>query len=135
MSDHTAATWPKIEPSNSHPAPRRCHEDWADYAELHEDEFEHPNDFMNTGIVSLPPPPKSFNASYSDLPYKRKCEGSTLRCNSAPNFSRGRPASDVRDAARAISLVADLDGPLRAVSMRVVDLDGRVVIEGETPRK
>ena len=50
-------------------------------------------------------------------------------------FLEGSARVGRSDAARAISLVANLDWPLRAVSMRVIDLDGRVVIEGDTPRK
>lgn len=47
---------------------------WANHPERHEDEFKHPNDFQEYrnrigGLLLLP---KSFNASYSDLPYKKK---------------------------------------------------------------
>jgi len=49
---------------------------WADHPERHEDEFEHPNDFQECrnrvgGLLLLP---KTFNASYGDLPYKEKRE-------------------------------------------------------------
>ena len=47
---------------------------WADHAERHEDEFKHPIDFKDYrnhvgGLLLLP---KSFNASYGDLPFKAK---------------------------------------------------------------
>lgn len=47
---------------------------WADHAELHSDEFAHPNDFQEYrnrigGLLLLP---KSFNASYGDMPYATK---------------------------------------------------------------
>lgn len=47
---------------------------WADHPELHSDEFPHPADFAEHrnligGLLLLP---KSFNASYGDLPYKEK---------------------------------------------------------------
>jgi hypothetical protein len=49
---------------------------WADHPEQHEDEFKHPNDFEDYrnrigGLLLLP---KTFNASYGDLPYKKKHE-------------------------------------------------------------
>ncbi len=47
---------------------------WANHAEDHTDEFSHPNDFADYrnrigGLLLLP---KSFNASYGDLPYEGK---------------------------------------------------------------
>jgi len=49
---------------------------WADHPEWHEDEFALPNDFKEYrnqigGLLLLP---KSFNASYGDLPYAEKRE-------------------------------------------------------------
>jgi Protein of unknown function DUF262/Protein of unknown function (DUF1524) len=49
---------------------------WANHAEDHEDEFAHQNDFQEYrnrigGLLLLP---KSFNASYGDLPYVEKRE-------------------------------------------------------------
>jgi hypothetical protein len=49
---------------------------WADRPERHEDEFKHPADFAEYrnrvgGLLLLP---KSFNASYGDLPYEQKLE-------------------------------------------------------------
>ena len=49
---------------------------WADHPERHTDEFKHPSDFAEYrnrigGLLLLP---KSFNASYGDLPYKEKRE-------------------------------------------------------------
>jgi len=47
---------------------------WAAHPERHEDEFPHPNEFMEfrNGIGGLVLLPKSFNASYGDLPYSEK---------------------------------------------------------------
>ena len=47
---------------------------WADHPERHEDEFDHPADFAEHrnrigGLLLLP---KTFNASYGDLPYDKK---------------------------------------------------------------
>ena len=47
---------------------------WADHPEWHTDEFDHPSDFEDYrnrigGLLLLP---KSFNASYGDLPYAKK---------------------------------------------------------------
>lgn len=49
---------------------------WADHPERHTDEFTHPSDFQEYrnrigGLLLLP---KSFNASYGDLPYAEKRE-------------------------------------------------------------
>lgn len=49
---------------------------WADHAERHADEFAHPSEFAEYrnrigGLLLLP---KSFNASYGDLPYAEKRE-------------------------------------------------------------
>ncbi|HOE00087.1 MAG TPA: DUF262 domain-containing protein [Kiritimatiellia bacterium] len=47
---------------------------WADHPELHKDEFDHPNDFdeYRNRIGGLLLLPKTFNASYRDMPYKKK---------------------------------------------------------------
>ncbi len=47
---------------------------WADHADQHEDEFGHPTDFSEhrNRIGDLLLLPKSFNASYGDLPYEKK---------------------------------------------------------------
>jgi hypothetical protein len=47
---------------------------WADHPERHTDEFSHPSEFQEYrnrigGLLLLP---KSFNASYGDLPYNKK---------------------------------------------------------------
>ena len=47
---------------------------WANHADRHKDEFDHPNDFAEYrnrigGLLLLP---KSFNASYGDMPYCEK---------------------------------------------------------------
>jgi len=49
---------------------------WADHPERHTDEFKHPSDFdeYRNRIGGLLLLPKSFNASYGDLPYKKKRE-------------------------------------------------------------
>jgi hypothetical protein len=49
---------------------------WADHFERHRDEFSHPADFADyrNRIGDLLLLPKSFNASYSDLPYEEKRE-------------------------------------------------------------
>jgi Protein of unknown function (DUF1524) len=49
---------------------------WADHPERHADEFAHPSEFQEYrnhigGLLLLP---KSFNASYGDLPYAEKRE-------------------------------------------------------------
>src|SRR5262249_41554246 len=47
---------------------------WADHPERHEDEFAHPSEFAEyrNRIGDLLLLPKSFNASYGDLPYEEK---------------------------------------------------------------
>jgi hypothetical protein len=47
---------------------------WADHPERHEDEFAHPSEFSEyrNRIGDLLLLPKSFNASYGDLPYEEK---------------------------------------------------------------
>ncbi len=49
---------------------------WADHPDRHEDEFDHPNDFREyrNRFGDLLLLPKTFNASYGDLPYKKKRE-------------------------------------------------------------
>jgi hypothetical protein len=49
---------------------------WANHPEQHQDEFSHPSDFAEHrnrigGLLLLP---KSFNASYGDMPYEQKRE-------------------------------------------------------------
>ncbi len=47
---------------------------WANHAEWHKDEFDHASDFdeVRNRIGGLLLLPKSFNASYGDLPYSKK---------------------------------------------------------------
>lgn len=47
---------------------------WADHFDRHTDEFDHPTDFAEyrNRIGDLVLLPKSFNASYGDLPYEEK---------------------------------------------------------------
>jgi Protein of unknown function (DUF1524) len=49
---------------------------WADHSERHADEFAHPSEFQEyrNRIGDLLLLPKSFNASYGDLPYAEKRE-------------------------------------------------------------
>ncbi len=49
---------------------------WANHHERHKDEFSHPSDFaaMRNRVGGLLLLPKSFNASYGDLPYEEKLE-------------------------------------------------------------
>lgn len=49
---------------------------WSDHFEWHKDEFNHPADFdeYRNQIGGLLLLPKSFNASYGDLPYSKKIE-------------------------------------------------------------
>jgi uncharacterized protein DUF262/uncharacterized protein DUF1524 len=49
---------------------------WADHAEDHTDEFAHPSEFdaYRNRVGGLLLLPKSFNASYGDLPYEKKRE-------------------------------------------------------------
>ena len=49
---------------------------WANHPERHKDEFSHPSDFarMRNRIGGLLLLPKSFNASYGDLPYANEVE-------------------------------------------------------------
>jgi hypothetical protein len=47
---------------------------WADHAERHTDEFSHPSEFgeYRNRLGDLLLLPKSFNASYGDMPYEQK---------------------------------------------------------------
>src|SRR5207244_1098182 len=47
---------------------------WADHADRHTDEFSHPSEFAEyrNRLGDLLLLPKSFNASYGDLPYEEK---------------------------------------------------------------
>ena len=49
---------------------------WANHPERHQDEFSHPSDFaaMRNRVGGLLLLPKSFNASYGDLPYRDETE-------------------------------------------------------------
>ena len=65
---------------------------WADHPERHADEFPHPSEFQEYrnrigGLLLLP---RSFNASYGDLPYGKKCEhyvGQNLLARSLHNLA------------------------------------------------
>ena len=95
---------------------------WADHPERHRDEFGHPSEFQEYrnrigGLLLLP---KSFNASYGDLPYAEKRKhyaGQNLLAKSLhenaydhnPGFARFIEESGVRFRAHAEFRKADLD--------------------------
>jgi hypothetical protein len=95
---------------------------WADHADRHEDEFNHPADFAEyrNRIGDLLLLPKSFNASYGDLPYEKKREhyrGQNLLAQSLhektyehdPGFRSFREQSGLPFTAHEQFLKADLD--------------------------
>jgi len=95
---------------------------WADHPERHTDEFAHPSEFQEYrnrigGLLLLP---KSFNASYGDLPYADKREhyvGQNLLAKSLheraydhnPGFKRFIEESGLLFRAHAEFRKADLD--------------------------
>lgn len=95
---------------------------WADHPERHADEFSHPSEFQEYrnrigGLLLLP---KSFNASYGDLPYGEKREhyvGQNLLARSLheraydhnPGFKRFLGESGLAFRAHAEFRKADLD--------------------------
>src|SRR5690606_36495994 len=95
---------------------------WADHPERHTDEFGHPSEFQEYrnrvgGLVLLP---KSFNASYGDLPYEEKRKhyaGQNLLARSLhesaydhnPGFKRLIAESGMPFRAHAEFKKADLD--------------------------
>jgi hypothetical protein len=95
---------------------------WADHAERHADEFAHPGEFQEYrnrigGLLLLP---KSFNASYGDLPYDEKREhyqGQNLLARSLhemaydhnPGFKRFLAESSVPFQPHSEFRKADLD--------------------------
>jgi hypothetical protein len=95
---------------------------WADHPERHSDEFSHPSEFQEYrnrigGLLLLP---KSFNASYGDLPYVEKREhyvGQNLLARSLhdraydhnPGFIRFIESSGLAFGAHAQFKKADLD--------------------------
>jgi hypothetical protein len=95
---------------------------WADHAERHADEFAHPSEFQEYrnrigGLLLLP---KSFNASYGDLPYAEKREhylGQNLLARSLherayehnPGFTRFMQDSTLQFRAHPEFRKADLD--------------------------
>lgn len=95
---------------------------WANHAERHTDEFQHPADFAEyrNRIGDLLLLPKSFNASYGDLPYPEKLEhyrGQNLLAQSLhskaydhdPGFRRFREDSGLPFKAHPDFRKADLD--------------------------
>ena len=99
---------------------------WADHPERHTDEFSHPSEFQEYrnrigGLLLLP---KSFNASYGDLPYEPKREhylGQNLLARSLhsgaydhnPGFRRFIDQSGVEFRAHEQFNKADLDARQR----------------------
>jgi hypothetical protein len=95
---------------------------WADHSERHEDEFSHPSEFAEYrnrvgGLLLLP---KSFNASYGDLPYEEKLvhyDSQNLLARSLnpnaydhnPGFLRFIESSDLRFRSHSEFRKADLD--------------------------
>jgi hypothetical protein len=95
---------------------------WANHAERHTDEFSHPSEFQEYrnrvgGLLLLP---KSFNASYGDLPYSEKREhylGQNLLARSLhpgaydhnPGFNRFLGESGLQIHAHSEFKKADLD--------------------------
>lgn len=95
---------------------------WADHADRHREEFGHPSEFQEYrnrigGLLLLP---KSFNASYGDLPYEKKCKhyaGQNLLARSLhesaydhnPGFKRFIEESGLSFSAHAEFKKADLD--------------------------
>jgi len=95
---------------------------WANHAERHKDEFQHPADFSEYrnrigGLLLLP---KSFNASYGDLEYQQKLEhyrGQNLLAQSLhakayehdPGFRQFREGSGLAFKAHAEFKKSDLD--------------------------
>jgi hypothetical protein len=95
---------------------------WADHPERHRDEFGHPSEFQEYrnrigGLLLLP---KSFNASYGDLPYAEKLQhyvGQNLLARSLhesaydhnPGFKRFIAESGLPFRAHAEFKKADLD--------------------------
>ncbi|MCL4687193.1 MAG: DUF262 domain-containing protein [Burkholderiales bacterium] len=95
---------------------------WADHADRHADEFQHPADFTEyrNRIGDLLLLPKSFNASYGDAEYKVKLEhyrGQNLLAQSLhtqtyehdPGFRRFREASALPFRAHPEFKKTDLD--------------------------
>ena len=95
---------------------------WANHPELHEDEFSHPTDFgeYRSRIGGLLLLPKSFNASYGDMPYAQKrghYYGQNLLAQSLheraydrdPGFRRFREESGLSFEAHSEFKKADLD--------------------------
>lgn len=95
---------------------------WANHPERHKEEFSHPTDFQEYrnrigGLLLLP---KSFNASFGDLPYKKKREhynSQNLLARSLhekaydhnPGFKRFLQESDLPFQAHPEFLKDDLD--------------------------
>ncbi len=95
---------------------------WADHADRHKDEFQHPADFgeYRNRIGGLLLLPKSFNASYGDLEYSQKLDnyyGQNLLAQSLhpkaydhdPGFRRFREEARLPFRAHAAFKKADLD--------------------------
>lgn len=95
---------------------------WANHSERHKEEFHHPSDFQEyrNRIGALLLLPKSFNASYGDLPYETKrghYAGQNLLAKSLhesaydhnPGFNRFIQDSGLAFHAHAVFKKADID--------------------------
>ena len=95
---------------------------WADHPERHEDEFAHPSEFAEyrNRVGDLLLLPKSFNASYGDLPYEQKLvhyDSQNLLARSLnenaydhnPGFRRFLEQSGLPFRAHTVFRKADLD--------------------------
>lgn len=100
---------------------------WADHPERHTDEFGHPGEFQEYrnrigGLLLLP---KSFNASYGDLPYGEKREhyaGQNLLARSLHEAAYGHNPGFAR-------FIAESSLAFRAhPQFRKADLDARQVL-------
>lgn len=119
---------------------------WANHPERHEDEFAHPTDFAEYrnrigGLLLLP---KSFNASYGDMPYAEKRDyyrGQNLLAQSLheqaydhdPKFQQFRDATGLAFRPHAEFKKADLDARqqlYRQIAERIWD-PGTLMREAE----
>jgi hypothetical protein len=97
---------------------------WADHAERHEDEFAHPSEFAEyrNRIGDLLLLPKSFNASYGDLPYEQKL----VHYDSQNLLARSLNENAYEHNPGFMRFIADTGLPFRAHSeFRKADLDAR----------
>jgi len=97
---------------------------WADHAERHEDEFPHPSEFAEyrNRIGDLLLLPKSFNASYGDLPYEEKL----VKYDSQNLLARSLHGNAYDHNPRFLRFIEQSDLPFHPHSVfRKADLDAR----------